>query len=193
MFFLQLFSRLLPVCPDALFEALGVFFTHVGVSWVCPPAPFEFPHASFGAIGSALRPTTHPFSRGHSSSQSRCCVCNFCFGTPGVLEDPLQLRFAKAPRIKKLSRSFFDLIVINTLLPIRYAYTRYLGGTGEEDLFRWVEKIPQEHNSITKLFDQLKVPIQHAGDSQGILHLFKNYCQKNQCISYNVGFHLMKL
>jgi len=68
-----------------------------------------------------------------------------------------------------------------------------LGGTGEEDLFRWVEKIPQEHNSITKLFDQLKVPIQHEGDSQGILHLFKNYCQKNQCISYNVGFHLMKL
>ena len=44
-----------------------------------------------------------------------------------------------------------------------------------------------------KLFDQLKVPIQHAGDSQGILHLFKNYCQKNQYISCNVGFHLMKL
>jgi hypothetical protein len=98
-----------------------------------------------------------------------------------------------APGIKKLSRSFFDLIAINTLLPIRYAYTRYLGGTGEEELFRWVEKIPQEHNRITKLFDQLKVPIQHAGDSQGVLHLFKNYCQKNQCVSCNVGFHLMKL
>ena len=98
-----------------------------------------------------------------------------------------------APRIKKFSRSFFDLIAINTLLPIRYAYTRYLGGMGEEDLFRWVEKIPQEHNRITKLFDQLKVPIQHAGDSQGILHLFKNYCQKHKCVSCNVGFHLMKL
>jgi len=47
--------------------------------------------------------------------------------------------------------------------------------------------------NLTKLFDQLKVPIQHAVDSQGILHIFKNYCQKNQCISCNVGFHLMKL
>jgi len=98
-----------------------------------------------------------------------------------------------SPRAKKLSRSFFDLIAINTLLPIRYAYTRYLGGTGEEDLFRWVEKIPKEHNRITTLLSQLKVPIHHAGESQGALHLFKNYCQKRQCLRCNVGFHLMKL
>lgn len=99
----------------------------------------------------------------------------------------------KSPsRIKKFSRSFFDLIAINALLPVRYAYARYLGESGEEDLFHWVEKIPMERNRVTKIFDQLKVPIQHAGDSQGLMHLFKNYCQKHQCLTCNVGFHLMK-
>jgi len=100
---------------------------------------------------------------------------------------------SKSPsRIKKFSRSFFDLIAINALLPVRYAYARYLGESGEEDLFHWVEKIPMERNRVTKIFDQLKVPIQHAGDSQGLMHLFKNYCQKRQCLTCNVGFHLMK-
>ncbi|MDA9587523.1 hypothetical protein N9R82_00400 [Flavobacteriaceae bacterium] len=84
------------------------------------------------------------------------------------------------------------MIAINALLPVRYAYARYLGESGEEDLFHWVEKIPMERNRVTKIFDQLKVPIQHAGDSQGLMHLFKNYCQKHQCLTCNVGFHLMK-
>jgi hypothetical protein len=27
---------------------------------------------------------------------------------------------------------------------------------------------------------------------QGLMHLFKNYCQKHQCLTCNVEFHLMK-
>ena len=38
-------------------------------------------------------------------------------------------------REKKISRSFFDLVLINTLLPIRFTYRRYLGNSGEDELF----------------------------------------------------------
>lgn len=95
-------------------------------------------------------------------------------------------------RIKKISRSFFNLILINVILPLRFAYSRYLGESGEDALFRWVQHIPKEKNRIIEIFDQFKVPIKCAGDSQAILHLYKNYCKVKHCLSCNVGFHLMK-
>ena len=39
-------------------------------------------------------------------------------------------------REKKISRSFFDLVFINTRLPIRFAYRRYSGNSGEDELFQ---------------------------------------------------------
>ena len=95
-------------------------------------------------------------------------------------------------REKKVSRSFFDLILINTLLPLRFAYHRYLGKAGEDELFQWANKIPKEENHITRIFRSFGVPNAHAGQSQGLLQLFKFYCQNRACLQCNVGFQLMK-
>ena len=96
------------------------------------------------------------------------------------------------PREKKISRSFFDLVLINTLLPIRFAYSRYLGNSGEEELFQWAQKIPKEKNRITSIFSSFCVPNTHAVHSQALIHLYKSYCQNHACLRCNVGFHLMK-
>jgi len=93
---------------------------------------------------------------------------------------------------KKITSSFFDLILINTLIPLRFAYANYLGKAGEADLFEWFAKIPHEKNSILRKFTDHRVPHIHAGASQSLLHLYKEYCQKKRCLSCRVGFYLMK-
>ncbi|MFZ9074353.1 MAG: DUF2851 family protein [Flavobacteriaceae bacterium] len=95
-------------------------------------------------------------------------------------------------REKKISRSFFNLIAINTLLPLRFDYSRYLGKSGEEELFLWAQQLPEEQNSIVKRFKSFSVPNYNAANSQGLLHLYKNYCEKRRCLHCNVGYHLMK-
>ena len=74
-------------------------------------------------------------------------------------------------REKKISRSFFNLIAINTLLPMPFAYSRYLGKSGEEDLFLWAQQLPSEQNNILKKFASFSVPNRNAANSQGLLHL----------------------
>ncbi|MEK9613403.1 MAG: DUF2851 family protein [Flavobacteriaceae bacterium] len=93
---------------------------------------------------------------------------------------------------KVITRTFFNLIVINTLLPIRFAYQSYLGKDGAQDLFEWATQIPSEHNRILDSFTKLGVPIINASSSQSLIHLFKNYCSNRKCLNCRVGFQLMK-
>ena len=71
-------------------------------------------------------------------------------------------------------------------------YRRYLGNSGEDELFEWSDKIPKEENRITRIFSFFSVPNKHAGQSQGLIHLYKSYCQNHACLRCKVGFHLMK-
>lgn len=82
-------------------------------------------------------------------------------------------------REKKIRRSFFDLVLINILLPIQFVYCRYLGNSGEDELFKWSDKIPKEENRITRIFSSFSVPNKHAGQSQDLIHLYKSYCQNH--------------
>lgn len=96
------------------------------------------------------------------------------------------------PKTKKISRSFFDLIAINTLLPIRFAYSRYLGASAQDAILDWAAQIPLERNRILTAFGAFDLPLTHAGNSQAVLHLYKNYCQKRACLQCQVGNFLMK-
>jgi hypothetical protein len=107
-------------------------------------------------------------------------VRHFNFGVRGKIQP------------KVITRTFFNLIVINTLLPIRFAYQSYLGKDGTQDLFEWASKIPSEHNRILNGFANLGVPIINASSSQSLIQLFKNYCSKKKCLKCRVGFQLMK-
>ncbi|MDC0874197.1 DUF2851 family protein [Flavobacteriaceae bacterium] len=93
---------------------------------------------------------------------------------------------------KKITADFFNLIVINTIIPIRFAYANFLGRIGEADLFEWFSKVPNERNSILKKFTDHQAPNINTGGSQALLHLYKEYCQQKKCLSCRVGFYLMK-
>jgi len=95
-------------------------------------------------------------------------------------------------QMKKLTRRFFDLLLINTLIPVRFAYAKYCANSGEEKLFEWAETIPAEKNRILDGFKSLEVPQINAIGCQSILHLYKSYCRQMRCLSCQVGFELMK-
>ena len=96
------------------------------------------------------------------------------------------------PKTKKISRSFFDLIAINTILPIRFAYSRYVGVSSQDSILEWITKIPLERNRIISAFRDFDLPLPHAGTSQAVLHLYKNYCLKRLCLNCQVGSFLIK-
>jgi len=96
------------------------------------------------------------------------------------------------PQPKTLNKRFFELLLINTLIPIRYAYANYCGKGVEDALFEWAASVPAENNRILSQFKALVVPQINAIASQALLHLHKNYCTFTKCLSCQVGYELMK-
>ena len=59
-------------------------------------------------------------------------------------------------RNKKLTHSFIDLLLINTVLPLKFCYASYVNKDISEELIHLAFSIDNEENSIIKKFNQLK-------------------------------------
>ncbi len=94
---------------------------------------------------------------------------------------------------KKLTRSFIDLILINTILPLLFVFYKQQGKSEEERIFKLIKKIKPEKNSIINEFKSLNINVNNAFESQAVLHLKNNYGDKNSCLECAIGNALLRL
>ncbi|TXD81751.1 DUF2851 family protein [Subsaximicrobium wynnwilliamsii] len=92
---------------------------------------------------------------------------------------------------KKLTKAFVDLLVINTILPIKFSYARHKGQSVVQEISELISEIEAEKNSISKGFNSLKVVASSAMDSQALIQLKTNYCDTNQCLRCAIGNSLL--
>lgn len=104
-------------------------------------------------------------------------------------------RFHQSARkkIKRLGDATIHLILINAVIPFLFVYGK------RTDCQKYIDKsihlfenLPSESNSITNDWKELGVSIQNALDSQGLIHLKKEYCHKKKCLYCRIGNHLIK-
>ena len=93
---------------------------------------------------------------------------------------------------KSLSRSFIDLLIVNTILPIRFAYAKSQGKEISEDLIDLLQQVSSEKNAIIDKFESFGVKSKNAFDSQSLLQLKNEYCNKSKCVTCAIGMDLMK-
>ncbi|MBC7536561.1 MAG: DUF2851 family protein [Ferruginibacter sp.] len=94
---------------------------------------------------------------------------------------------------KALGREMTRNIMINTVIPMLYAY----GYLSDKETFKnkavhWVAQLGSETNSITKGFVSLGVKNDSAFDSQALLQLKNFYCDQKHCLTCAVGNELLK-
>jgi len=94
---------------------------------------------------------------------------------------------------KKLGMAMIDNIIINTIVPMLFAYGSY----HDEDKYKqkalqWLEETSPESNSITKGFQNLKIEIKNGFDSQALIELKNEYCNKKRCLECSVGNAILK-
>ncbi|HLT51373.1 MAG TPA: DUF2851 family protein, partial [Arenibacter sp.] len=92
---------------------------------------------------------------------------------------------------KKLTTKFMDLLVINTVLPIKIGYSKYNGNDVSEEITNIISVIKPEDNSIISRYKELGVHFPSAMESQAILQLYNEYCLKNKCLQCAVGHRLL--
>ena len=95
-------------------------------------------------------------------------------------------------RVKKVSTSLVDLLIINSLAPLKLAYARAMGKDIWPLLRPLIESCPPEHNSILSNLSQIGMRATNALQSQALLQKYEHYCEKNRCLECALGRYLLK-
>jgi hypothetical protein len=93
---------------------------------------------------------------------------------------------------KALSKSFIDLLIINTIVPLQFAYAKHFGKDFEECLISLLEKVSPEKNAIVDKFNSFGIKAKNAFETQSLLQLKNEYCNKNRCLDCAIGIELLK-
>ena len=99
---------------------------------------------------------------------------------------------SSAKKEKSLSKSFIDLVIINTIVPIRFAYANANGKEISETLTDLLSNIPSEKNSIIEKFTTFGIKSKNAFQSQSLLELKNEYCNHKKCLQCAVALELLK-
>lgn len=95
---------------------------------------------------------------------------------------------------KKLGRQMIENILINTIIPVLYAY----GYFNNNDLYKnkalhWMEQVAAEKNSITKGFEMLGIENKSAFNSQSLIQLKNEYCNYKRCLQCAIGNAILSI
>lgn len=91
------------------------------------------------------------------------------------------------PTAKVLTKSFIDLLLINTILPIKFCYAKQKDEIIDEVIVEIANAISSEKNSVTTAFNNLKKVSESALRSQALIQLKTEYCDKNKCLKCAIG------
>jgi hypothetical protein len=96
-------------------------------------------------------------------------------------------------KLKKLGEDMAENIIINTLVPVLFAYGTYHHLEAyKEKAVHWLQQTAAESNTISKGFKTLSVSSKSAFDTQALLELKHGYCDAKRCLDCAVGNFLLK-
>ena len=103
----------------------------------------------------------------------------------------------RKPAISKrriaLSKSMTDLIIVNAIVQILFAYGRY---TDDESYtsraIDFLEELPSENNGLVRYYRSFGIELKSAADTQAIKQLNTIYCENKRCLDCEVGVQLLK-
>lgn len=94
---------------------------------------------------------------------------------------------------KNLSKQSINVIILNTAIPLLFAYGRYKNDDRLCDrAFQLLEELKAEDNSIIRLWQECGMEIKTAADSQAIVQLKKMYCDQRNCLRCRIGYEFIK-
>ena len=94
---------------------------------------------------------------------------------------------------KHLTYGSLNLLMINTAIPMLFAYGRHCSKEVLCDrAFDFLEQLKAENNHIIRMWQQVGLPVETAGDSQALIQLKREYCDKKDCLRCRFGYEYLK-
>ena len=94
---------------------------------------------------------------------------------------------------KALSAASLDVVIVNTALPVLFAYGRHR--MDESLCGRSLDMLTQlkaENNHITRLWAECGLQAENAADSQALIQLKREYCDRKDCLRCRIGYEYLR-
>ena len=94
---------------------------------------------------------------------------------------------------KHLSRASLNLLTINTAVPMLFAVGRHRQKEVFCDrAFDFLEQLKAESNHIVRMWRECGLEARSAGDSQALIQLKREYCDKRDCLRCRFGYEYLR-
>ena len=91
--------------------------------------------------------------------------------------------YSRVQRPLPLGRKSIEILLINTVIPYKFAYTH----GNIQDAIKGLQHIKKEDNTIIRQWEMLGQEVHSAADTQALIHLYQNYCQPHLCFNCQIG------
>lgn len=155
--------------------------------------PANFPTIRLAQFGVLLFKTAHLFSKMLAARSTKELRQMFNSEVSWYWKNHYQFDQSSPKKSKKLGASSADLIIINTIVPLLFLYGKVQQQADFCDrALAFLQELKPEKNKITDNYKALSFPIKNAFDSQALLQLKKQYCDRKRCLSCAIGHALLK-
>lgn len=154
--------------------------------------PDNFPTIRLSQFANLYHSQQNLFSRINTLNSLKSCYDLFQVSASEYWLNHYQFDKESPKKKKSLSKSFIDLIVINTIIPLQFAFAKSQAKEIYEDLIRLLNEVAPEKNAVIDKFNSFGIVSKSAFETQSLLQLKNEYCNKSKCLECSVGIELLK-
>ncbi|MDH3381632.1 MAG: DUF2851 family protein [Flavobacteriaceae bacterium] len=93
---------------------------------------------------------------------------------------------------KTISKGFVDNLIINTIMPLKFAYYNKQKMDYNDSLMDLMKSLKPESNSIIKKFTDFGISSDNALVSQSLIQLKNEYCNYKRCLECRIGNEILR-
>lgn len=155
--------------------------------------PGNFPHVRLAQLAKLYHTQQSLFSRVMEAADIEAVRQLLATDTSAYWEEHFTFKKASPRRKKQTGSSALNLILINTVIPFLYAYGLHKSNEALCDrATRFLESLKAEDNRIIRVWEGAGLPVQTAADSQALLQLQNEYCNKKECLRCRFGYEYLR-
>ena len=166
---------------------------HTYSSFFLRMRPGNFPTIRLAQLAALINQSAHLFSRIKETNSIQDIKKWFDVAANDYWHYHYRFDQPSSFKKKNLGAAMIDNILINTVCPVLFAYGHFHNEQKYKDrALQWLEEITSESNSITKGFHQLGLENKNAHDSQAMLEMKTQYCDRKMCLNCSIGNSILK-
>lgn len=155
--------------------------------------PNNFPTIRLAQLAMLVLNSNHLFSKIKEASSVKEVEKFLVVNVSSYWVNHYQFNVSSVSKNKKIGATTVQNILINTIVPILFAYGISTQNQDVKDkAIQWLQELKPEKNSIITQWEELKIQSINAMDTQALLELKTQYCQQKKCLQCAVGLQLLK-